>query len=757
MRMHSRHFFLAVSVLAAIGCGENLPQVASSSMTKLGPGSYSKELVPGEKPPSDDANQPAKPKITEDFAQIPATNDWWSSLIWKFQAKTGSPHSHEMFPHPLTLKANAGGVELGYPTRPVVDAKNYEYPHVADVVAGVAELAAPDARVASYSDWAVTAELKDASRRMRFTAGHGLPFVYVSAVTGQAAVSIVGADAGSAVRKQSGNVALLNVRDHWYAAFASPGSTWELRGSALVSDLAGGNYYSVAVLPDDKPETLALFTKHAFSFVTGTRVDYKFDPAQGALVATFSFTTEDQTNKAPGAGTLFAMYRHQYLGSKAAPLASYVSPRGEMKLAEGTSFEVVYPLGTLLPALPPVGGYDRGRMVGMLKQGVRRELFPVGLEGTRDTYWIGKSFGRNADLVYVADQLGKTGLRDTLLDAIKEELEDWFDGQNPSYFYYDETWHTVIGIPSQYFSGSMMNDHHFHYGYFIYAAATVAQFDPEWAKRWQPLVEMLIRDAGNWDREDKQFPFMRNFDIYAGHSWASGTTWGPRGNNEESSSEDVNYASAMALWGEVMGRPEIRDAGLFMYASLVSATEQYWFDVDEVVFPEGFAHPSVGIVWGNGGLYDTWFSYLPAFIHGIQITPFSNGSLWFGRRPENIKRNLEHLRKGNYGDLHIWREMFWMMEALENPQKAAQRFEDEHWFEPEGGGTLAHTYHVLAALEQLGKLDTSVRGDVPFSAVFTDAGGKKRYVAFNGGAKKRSVRFSDGTTLEAGPRELAVK
>jgi endoglucanase Acf2 len=267
---------------------------------------------------------------------------------------------------------------------------------------------------------------------------------------------------------------------------------------------------------------------------------------------------------------------------------------------------------------------------------------------------------------------------------------------------------------------------------------------------------MLIRDAGNWDRKDPRFPFMRNFDVYAGHSWAGGTTHGPRGNNEESSSEDVNFAGAMALWGEVMDKPEIRDAGLFMYASLVSAIEQYWFDVDQVVFPDGLGHPNLGIVWGDGGVYDTWFSNLPAFIHGIQFTPLSVGSLWLGRRPENIERNLAHLVEGNGGDLHLWRDLFWMLEAMAKPERAAERLDDEHYFEPEGGNTMAHTYQWVSSLAALGKLDTSVFADTPFYAVFSGKKGKS-HVAFNGSQKERTVTFSDGTKLTVPPRSLATK
>ena len=36
------------------------------------------------------------------------------------------------------------------------------------------------------------------------------------------------------------------------------------------------------------------------------------------------------------------------------------------------------------------------------------------------------------------------------------------------------------------------------------------------------MVDLLIRDANNYDRTDTRFPYLRDFDIYAGHDWASG-------------------------------------------------------------------------------------------------------------------------------------------------------------------------------------------------------------------------------------------
>jgi len=66
------------------------------------------------------------------------------------------------------------------------------------------------------------------------------------------------------------------------------------------------------------------------------------------------------------------------------------------------------------------------------------------------------------------------------------------------------------------------NDHHFHYGYHILAAATIGQLDPEWAKANADYVNTLVRDVANPSAKDGFFPMWRNFDWYHGHSWAHG-------------------------------------------------------------------------------------------------------------------------------------------------------------------------------------------------------------------------------------------
>ena len=86
-------------------------------------------------------------------------------------------------------------------------------------------------------------------------------------------------------------------------------------------------------------------------------------------------------------------------------------------------------------------------------------------------------------------------------------------------------------------------------GSIIGAAAIVAQYDQAWAAEsaWGGMVKTLVRDTANPSRSDTAYPFLRGFDVYAGHGWASGHQGFAAGNNQESSSEGQNFANALIL------------------------------------------------------------------------------------------------------------------------------------------------------------------------------------------------------------------
>lgn len=99
-------------------------------------------------------------------------------------------------------------------------------------------------------------------------------------------------------------------------------------------------------------------------------------------------------------------------------------------------------------------------------------------------------------MLLVAKQLGT----DTEAAAIQHQLVDalgtWFAADDPRpnrFIYYDTTIKGVVGgEPS--FGSDEFNDHHFHYGYFIYAAAVVAKYDESFADTHGAFLDALVAD-----------------------------------------------------------------------------------------------------------------------------------------------------------------------------------------------------------------------------------------------------------------------
>lgn len=716
----------------------------------IGQGSYTTTLPAGASGPANSNGNPVLPKVTNDFDKTILTNQWWSSLIWQFSPN--NPYSENLYAHPLAARAAADGLGIGYPTYVAMN-NEYHANYLEDMRVGLVGLNSPDTRVADYSDWTVTARW-DGGGQLEATLGHGLPFVYFTKSGGNVNIDMPTGYEGNWYNQNG--VLGVTINGHHYGIFAPSGSNWNA-SPPFQSNLNGQNYFSVAVLPNNNMATLEFYRQHAYAFITDTQVAWNYDEATANLQTTYTAVTE---LKESGNGNvnqpLMAMYRHQWINSNT-PTTSYTyfSPRGEMKVIDGATFSTNMRFNGVLPALPDAGTYDRNQLYAYVNE-VYSEILATPIQPS-DTYWGGKAVGRLAALVPIAEQVGHTAARDEFLAQMKRLTEDWLnadDGQ-PSLIYYDENWDTAIGYPASYFADTQLNDHHFHWGYWIMAAATIAQYDPAWASQnqWGGMIDFIIRDATSMDRNDPMFPFLRYFDIYAGHGWANGPALFAAGNNQESSSEGMNYATAVILWGIETNNTALRDLGIYMYANTVSAIEQYWFDVDEQVFPPGYDYETIAIVWGNGGAYSTWWTANVEAIHGINFLPFSGGSLYLGRHPSYVTRNYNHLVMRNGGPETEWLDIIWQFQALADPAAAVAKFGSGNYTR-EAGESKAHTYHWLHNLNALGQLDTTVTANSPTYAVFNN-NGSRTYVAYNANSSVQTVYYSDGKCLDVNPGEIA--
>jgi endoglucanase Acf2 len=721
-----------------------------------GAGFVSREAPKGVAIATDRRNKSVKPKVTDDFDAIPKSNNWWSSLIWQFDET--NPYSMSLYAHPLVMRAGAQGLGIGYPDKPTIKPREYMHRYAEDISLGLEGEKFPDTRVAGYSDFAVTASWRNDHAELRATIGHGMPYVY--ATRSGAARAQIGIARGTMmdVLKDDGNAVLLKIGEHFYGIFAPSKSRWEKTEAGYASDLGGKDYFSIAVLPDGEASTFGLFRAHAYAFVTDTKVSWSYDEDTAELSTKFvASVSPKESGKGIEDSALLALYRHQWLNTKdELENLSYASPRGQMKLRVGGEFTTKSKFPGVLPILPNASGQAASELSGPLKEATGgSDLFPKGFGPgpERDAYWAGKSLGRNATNAYIADQMGDVDARKRMITALQNELGDWFDGSEPRRMYYDQTWHSLIALPASYGSAEQLNDHHFHYGYFIAAAAAIARFDPAWAKKYAPMIELLVKDAACWKHDDERFPFLRHMDAYAGHSWANGPAQFDDGNNEESTSEDILFSASLVLWGETVGNKELRDLGIFLFTTQVLAAEQYWFDVDDAVFPEGFDHSVVAMVWGAGAKYDTWFDADPIMVHGINYLPFTGASTYLGRHPSYVSKNFAEVYQRSSGAIYSWRDYLLMYLALAEPERAQKMFEEDTYFNVEFGNTRLLMRHWLTNVRALGRVDTSVTANVPTYGVFNGPKGKS-YVAYNPTGSDKEVRFSDGKTMKVAARSL---
>ena len=693
---------------------------------------------------------------TENIKGPVPTSDWWSSLTWV-------QYSEPQYAHPLVLRAEAGGLRVFHPNA-IATTKIGIFAAMGggknDFVLGhSAQLKFPDARLHDFSDWFLTTAFAADGKSMKFTYGHGSPFVYAIYEGGNPTLTF---DAQPSVWSGNAQSAVLgiSVNTKAYALFGPAGCSWSgLDSKTITCDMKGKTHFSVALLPDKSQAALDLFTRHAYAHVTGSKVEWSFDEKTSVLKTQYTFTT--QPHEGTETATLFALYPHQWMRSKDA-LTEYVYPsvRGQLKLMRGSGFSTQMTFPGVLPALPDKGSYDKAVLRKLVEAGSAKE------NNLKDTYWGGKRLGYLASLIPIAEQVEASAARDQLYGEMKERLEKWFTPvdaagapKKQGCFYLNKNWGTLIGYPASYGSDVELSDHHFHYGYFIRAAAEIARHDPQWAadENWGGMVRLLIRDIANPERNSPDLPFLRNFDPYAGHSWASGKGVFFDGNNQESSSEAMGAWAGIILFGQAVGDKKLRDLGIFLFTTEMEAINQYWFDVENRHRAAGYGASVVTMVWGAKGVNETWFTKNPEAVHAINWLPIHGGSLYLGHYPEYTRRNYDALVAENQGEKwDEWADQVFMYRALHDPADAIRQYNlNPEGFPLEGGNSRANAYLWIHNLNALGQVDLEVAADYPLYAVFKK-NGTRTYVVYNMDAAARDVRFTDGTTFNAPPRSFAV-
>ena len=735
------------------------------------------------------------PQLVAPAANNPTpTHKWWGSIPFLGEMTIGDANDAAYItPDPITARiTNRGARLMGIPSglAPSNDGFLYSIPDpFSEVFDGVAigntAFTDMDAYLKDHSDGSVTVEWQSGGQAvMQATFVHGSPYAYFKAYQGELVIRTLRTDGGEkgTFYEQGNSLGIwTNVagnRNNYLVTGEGNTTFGNVAGNEITVTNAAQEL-TLTYLPQTAgtpADTLSgFFEARARNVVASVKIDYAVDrPTNNVTVS------------------------HEYLDSAGAPIETVIglhplhwknstqqvsgyqvrSARGTIKFSQTSSFDYQLPSVGVLPALPSIDGtFDQAKLQDLVRQFVAEG--PDAWNDRTDTYWAGKNYGKVAELIAIADSVGMNAEATQLLDWLKSELADWFTAETNGnldivkYFVYDDEWNTLLGMEESFASHQQLNDHHFHYGYFVRAAAEVCRMDVAWcgADQYGPMIELLIRDYAG-DADDPMFPYLRNFDPANGFSWASGPANFARGNNNESTSEAANAYGAIVLYGLIVGRDDLVEKGMYLHASTAAAYWQYWNNIDgynnvgadEDNFPAGYERITTSIIWGDGAVFSTWFSGAFAHILGIQGLPSNPLILHVGQYADYM---VDYVTLGLSESSNIkpsglpddqWRDLWWNLWAMTDADAAIADYNTVADYIPEAGETRAHTYHWIHTFRSLGHMITgtgALTADYPAAIAF-DNNGATTYVVYNFSGQVRAVSFSDGQVVNAAPYGFSV-
>jgi endo-1,3(4)-beta-glucanase len=305
---------------------------------------------------------------------------------------------------------------------------------------------------------------------------------------------------------------------------------------------------------------------------------------------------------------------------------------------------------------------------------------------TDSTYSTGKRLAKFSALCLVInDVLKNQTLGKQCLDKLKNTMNKYLSDQQQTKLDYETTWKGIVsdssftsGDPNADFGNTWYNDHHYHYGYYVYTSAVIGHFDKSWIQQSQPWVDSLLRDVVNPSPNDKFFPVYRSFDWYSGHSWSKGIFPTADGKDEESTSEDLNFYYSMKLWAIVIKNDELLNLSNVMISILRRSLRNYFLlEDDNKNHPSNFIKNKVtGILFENKVDYATYFSPRTECIHGIQMLPMTP-MLPFVRSKKFVTQEWQQKLKSIVdGISDSWKSILYMNYATINPADAFKFFKN---------------------------------------------------------------------------------
>ncbi|WFB37276.1 glycosyl hydrolase [Kiritimatiellota bacterium B12222] len=613
------------------------------------------------------------------------------------------------------------------------------------------------------------------SARMEITLARGMPFMWIENKEVQPFITLNPADLlfsteGTPISFPHPNPRLIISRENrLFSVYAPENCHWEKRGQALfpVSDKPS-HFLVIGALPSLK--LAPAFASFAYTLPRDTRYEWSFDPDKSEVLTRWSIQTEalqgNQTQVLQG--WLPHHWRNTKNNLDVVPV-TYQTQRGLMKVSKGNAFEFSYTFHGLPITLPLPTGEEKVEtpfqpavLDDFLTEWITNSALKKSSDRAgADTYWGGKELLALARVATLSEQRNHP-LSDQALDMLREALSDWCTytpGEPARYFArYPSPWNGVVGFNPSYGSETF-SDCHFHHGYFTLSAAMLIRLDPSWGKHYQEVITPIALHYANADRTSTEFPFLRTFSPWVGHSYAGGTSSTSDGNNQESTSESMMAWAGLFLLGSALGDDHLRDTGAMGYAVEAEAIREYWNDYyawedpkNPAVFPEAYQakHTIVGVRRDRDMGYFTWFSGEAKHIYGIQWFPTWTHLQYIGfDDPQFIQAQSKAMltRQGTDSFTPLGRE--WGHVALGqlmwgDPQTVCKLLQQAQQNNTElgDGQNGGVTYAMAHALNILGQPATDYRSTVPTGTVYQNQFGDLTWVGWNPSTQNITVKVT---------------
>lgn len=627
------------------------------------------------------------------------SNGWWQSLII-------DDYGNNLILNPLNAKYNQSGYGMSYSGSSYYDG-GYKVSTVSEIFLSIDNVDSSSTYniVSRYDDFSVDVEFTDNGiPKMKTTFVQGSPYIYNYflkgsgiSLSGTYITEILDLELKSILNSNgetyTGNAIILKtnfnnnyINENKYYLVACPDNTvFSYVNNRIKVTMNNDKYYmSLGMIPNI--EKINYYLEHSYSFITSSIVNYSFDEVTNDVTTEYQVETQLMNNKYSDK-SLFLVMPHQYNMDEIE--GNYTedkvnSIRGELKVYEGNSFKTIEKFSGMVPFFsePENSEYSRDLTVKYLEQ---LDNATSGYLFSADAYWQGKTLQPLATGALVAHELELFDYRDTFLNRIRTILKEWYTyspNEIDYCFYYENNWGSLIYNSSEFGANSGLTDHHFTYGYYVYASAILSYFDENFFLQYKDFIDLLIRDYASPYRNDSMFPYLRNFDPWAGHSWAGGYADSDGGNNQEAGGESIFSYVGQYIYGLISDNKDFRDTGIYIFTTELQAIKDYWFNYSDI-FIDDYPYGVAGQVWGNSYNYGTYFGMNREYIYGIHWLPIGEylTSYAIGKEEqENIKELYANFMKESLEaqgkEENGWYHIIWNIRSLSDPSGTLKVYDD---------------------------------------------------------------------------------